>query len=258
MWVLNLEASTIRRKLTSATPEWSRKIEAFRQSLNLTQLELGKKVGASSMAISRWERGESEPPSNTYILLGRLAGDPLCWFFWGRAGLSTADIMRVLPSANTRLVDARIANVKVVQAVSPSAISLPRRSLISPIAFSRIGHQNRLDSKGWRTCGLCEPSTNQLAADQRSRCHLSRVRKSLISSRRFIDRPTANRKPSILSPQLASPRENSRRGRYRCGLLRCVSFSARFRESGSRNILWIVGSFWRISVSSRAIADSSV
>jgi SOS-response transcriptional repressor LexA len=50
------------------------------------------------------------------IRLGRLAGDPLCWFFWGRAGLTTSDVMRVLPGARLRMREERIASVRVVQA----------------------------------------------------------------------------------------------------------------------------------------------
>jgi hypothetical protein len=68
------------------------------------------------MAISRWERGEFEPASDAYLRLGKLMGDPLCWFFWGRAGLSTADVMRVLPKAGRRLREDRIATVQVVRA----------------------------------------------------------------------------------------------------------------------------------------------
>ena len=51
------------------------------------------------MSVSRWERGILEVPANIYIKLGNLAGDPLCWYFWGCAGLRSEDIMRVLPAA---------------------------------------------------------------------------------------------------------------------------------------------------------------
>lgn len=97
-------------------PEWSRTIEALRQSLKLSQAELGKQLETSAMAISRWERGESKPPADAYIRLGKLAGDPLCWFFWGRAGLTTADVMDVMPKTRRRLLDDRITNVQVVHA----------------------------------------------------------------------------------------------------------------------------------------------
>lgn len=114
----------LRKSSSIRLPEWSRKVLAFRQSLNLTQGELGKRLKTSAMADSRWERGDSEPPAEAYIRLGNIADDPLCWFFWGRAGLSTADVMRVLPTARRRLREGRIANVQVVHASSRFRFSL--------------------------------------------------------------------------------------------------------------------------------------
>jgi len=71
------------RRNRAALPEWSQKIANFRDSLKLSQSELGKRLGVSTMAVSRWERGMQEAPANIYIQLGKLAGDPLCWYFWG-------------------------------------------------------------------------------------------------------------------------------------------------------------------------------
>jgi transcriptional regulator with XRE-family HTH domain len=104
------------RKSPRVVPESSRKILAFRQALKLTQGELAKRLRTSAMAVSRWERGDAEPPANAYIRLGKIADDPLCWFFWGRAGLSTADVMRVLPAASRRLRQDRISDVQIVHA----------------------------------------------------------------------------------------------------------------------------------------------
>jgi transcriptional regulator with XRE-family HTH domain len=112
------------RNSVRAAPEWSRKILAFRQALKLTQGELGKRLRTSAMAVSRWERGETEPSARAYIRLGNIAGDPLCWFFWGRAGFSTADVMRVLPTASRRLREGRIATVQLVHAGAASSLEL--------------------------------------------------------------------------------------------------------------------------------------
>jgi|SRR5580693_10728472 transcriptional regulator with XRE-family HTH domain len=90
-------------KSSHIVPDWSSRIRAFRKTLNLSQGQLGKRLKASAMAVSRWERGETEPSAKSYIQLGNLTGDPLCWFFWGRAGLSIADVMRVLPTARRRI-----------------------------------------------------------------------------------------------------------------------------------------------------------
>jgi transcriptional regulator with XRE-family HTH domain len=120
------------RKSTNALPEWSRKILAFRQTLKLTQGELGKRLKTSAMAVSRWERGDAEPPPDAYIRLGNITDDPLCWFFWGRAGLSTADVMRVLPTASRRLREGRIATVQVVHAGAVGSLK-PSRFVAIPI-----------------------------------------------------------------------------------------------------------------------------
>jgi len=103
-------------KNAANVPEWSRQIERFRRSLKLTQSELGKRLGTSTMSVSRWERGILEIPADIYIKLGNLAGDPLCWYFWGRAGLRSEDVMRVLPAARDRLHESRMASVLVVHA----------------------------------------------------------------------------------------------------------------------------------------------
>ena len=87
------------RNLRSATPAWASKIAALRQSLNLSQQEFGSLLGTSAMSVSRWERGEMEPSAGACIGLGRIAGPPLCWYFWDRAGLSITDVKHVLASA---------------------------------------------------------------------------------------------------------------------------------------------------------------
>ena|ERR1700722_20157241 len=117
---------------TQAPPEWARKILTFRQTLELTQAELGKRLKTSAMAVSRWERGDAAPPADAYIRLGNIADDPLCWFFWGRAGLSTADVMRVLPTASRRLREGRIASVQVVHAGAVGSLK-PARFVAIPI-----------------------------------------------------------------------------------------------------------------------------
>jgi len=120
------------RKSIEALPEWARQILTFRQALKLTQGELGRRLKTSAMAVSRWERGDAEPPAGAYIRLGNIAADPLCWFFWGRAGLSTADVMRVLPAANRRLRQGRIATVQVVHSGSEGSAK-PAQFVAIPI-----------------------------------------------------------------------------------------------------------------------------
>jgi len=80
-----------------AIPEWAEQIEKLRRRLNLSQSRLGQQLQYSAMAISRWERGLQEPPADSYIKLGDLAGNPDCWYFWERAGLKSSDVIRALP-----------------------------------------------------------------------------------------------------------------------------------------------------------------
>ena len=70
------------------------------------------------MTVSRWERGISEPPSHTYIEMGSLAGDPLCWHFWERAGLSKEDLLRVMPRLQERLRKLQTPKLEIVTAGS--------------------------------------------------------------------------------------------------------------------------------------------
>jgi Helix-turn-helix len=96
-----------------------------------TQSGLAKELNTSGMAVSRWERGEAEPSAEAYIRLGHLAGDPLCWFFGGRAGLSTADLMRILPAARRRLRQGGIADVQVVHAGAVKVKSLKPTNFVA-------------------------------------------------------------------------------------------------------------------------------
>jgi SOS-response transcriptional repressor LexA len=70
------------------------------------------------MAVSRWERGAQEPTAEAYIALGNLAGDPLCWNFWQRAGLRSEDLMRVLPSFKKRLAQSNMHRFEIASAGS--------------------------------------------------------------------------------------------------------------------------------------------
>jgi transcriptional regulator with XRE-family HTH domain len=86
----------------SAKPHLGKKIIALRASLKISQLELGKRVGASAMSISRWESDSKRPQANYLIKFGLLSAPDDCWFFWGQAGLTIAEVMRVMPPPKVR------------------------------------------------------------------------------------------------------------------------------------------------------------
>lgn len=90
------------RKMTTMlqdpkAPDWASAILSLRKLLGFSQTELGSRLHYSAMAVSRWETGKHEPTSQCYIQLGNLAGQPDCWFFWGRAGLKTSDLKHIFP-----------------------------------------------------------------------------------------------------------------------------------------------------------------
>jgi hypothetical protein len=94
------------------------------------------------MTISRWERGAQEPPSHAYIELGNLAGDPDCWFFWGRAGLRNEDLLRVVPGLRRRLLKTAGPAFEIVNAggagkkPSPGKVQLVAIPLLKVAAAS--------------------------------------------------------------------------------------------------------------------------
>jgi SOS-response transcriptional repressor LexA len=108
------------RNKTNAAPKpvWASMICKLRQRLGLSQTTFGQEVHSSAMGVSRWERGVQEPPSHSYIELGNLAGDPDCWFFWGRAGLRSEDLMRVLPKLQKRYPKPSVGDFEIVHAGS--------------------------------------------------------------------------------------------------------------------------------------------
>jgi phage repressor protein C with HTH and peptisase S24 domain len=76
--------------------EWAEQIRNLRQKLGISQGELARKLDCSAMTVSRWENGQLAPTARYYVELGKLAGKQDCWFYWGRAGLQSSDIMPVL------------------------------------------------------------------------------------------------------------------------------------------------------------------
>lgn len=119
------------RNTSIESPEWSSKIEGVRRNRKLSQAEFGGQLGVSAMTVSRWERGVAEPSGETYIRLGNIAGDPLCWFFWKRAGLRLSDVTRVLPGARRRFAESRLLNVHLVHAGTGKQKSLTKVNLVA-------------------------------------------------------------------------------------------------------------------------------
>jgi SOS-response transcriptional repressor LexA/DNA-binding XRE family transcriptional regulator len=119
-------------------PDWATSVFKFRQHLNLSQNAFGQRLHCSAMAISRWERGTHEPSAGGYIELGNLAGTPLCWYFWGRAGLRTEDLMRVMPKLGRQLNRTSTVNFQIASAGSglktskaPQLVAIPLQEVVA-------------------------------------------------------------------------------------------------------------------------------
>jgi len=99
------------------------------------------------MAISRWERGAQEPVAGSYIELGNLAGDPLCWYFWSRAGLRKEDLMRVMPRLRRRF--SQTGGIRLQMATAGAGrkkLSVPELVAIPVLKVVAASHGEKGDS----------------------------------------------------------------------------------------------------------------
>src|ERR1700716_1599387 len=85
-----------RKRKDHGPTEWAEEIRNLRQKLDISQGELAHKLDCSAMTVSRWENGQLAPTARYYVELGKLAGKQDCWFYWGRAGLQSSDVMPVM------------------------------------------------------------------------------------------------------------------------------------------------------------------
>lgn len=97
-------ASKLRKTIVRVSPKQNcgRKILALRLALNISQAELARRIGTSAMSISRWEADSRQPLAEHLIRFGLLSTPQDCWFFWAQAGLTLADVLRVLPSTRSK------------------------------------------------------------------------------------------------------------------------------------------------------------
>ena len=63
------------------TPDFSERIQALRKEYDLTQSELGKQLGVSNRAVSKWENGISNPQIEIIYKMCKMYGKDLDFFF---------------------------------------------------------------------------------------------------------------------------------------------------------------------------------
>src|SRR5258708_5318227 len=106
--------------------------------------------------------GEIDTQSDSSAGMGNLAGDPLCWYFWGRAGLSKEDLLRVVPRLRERLHQAQMPHLEIVRAgggaKKPEGLQLVTIPLLKTVVAS---HGEKCESEGLLHDGAIE---NMIAA----------------------------------------------------------------------------------------------
>src|SRR6266699_232486 len=125
-----------RKSGTPPSPDWATSISKLRRHLNLNQTAFGERLHFSAMSVSRWERGMNEPTARSYIELGNLSGAPLCWYFWGRAGLRTEDLTRVMPKFGRQL--SRASATKFQNAGTGSGHKISKTSQLVAIPLQEV------------------------------------------------------------------------------------------------------------------------
>jgi SOS-response transcriptional repressor LexA len=152
-----------------AVPEWAKQIEELRQRLSLSQSRLGQQLQYSAMAISRWERGLQEPPADSYIKLGDLAGNPSCWYFWERAGLKSADVIRALPAEKRVFPKSSFPDFDIVVAGSGGKIRSKKKSRLVAIPLLTV-HAGTHGEKGDNTLDLNKAPVEDMIAAPEAWC----------------------------------------------------------------------------------------
>src|SRR3979490_910106 len=152
-----------------STPEWAEQIEQLRHRLDLSQSRLGQQLQYSAMAISRWERGLQEPPADSYIKLGDLAGNPDCWYFWERAGLKSSDVIRALPVDKRLFPKSTFPDFDIVVAGSGNKKRSKEKKQLVAIPLLSV-HAGTLGERGDNTLDLDKAPVEDMIAAPASWC----------------------------------------------------------------------------------------
>jgi SOS-response transcriptional repressor LexA len=149
-------------KSKNSEPSWTAPIRKLRQELGLNQEELGRRLHYSAMAISRWERGEQEPTNRAYIELGNLAGSPVCWHFWNRAGLHLENLLRAMPEM--RESRQSVADLKIVTAGSGAQKPQLKNRELTAIPLLKVVAAAHGETGGHLSSQLSGPAEGIIAA----------------------------------------------------------------------------------------------
>ena len=145
-------------------PDWADRVEKLRRRMNLSQSGLGQRLQYSGMAVSRWERGLQEPPADSYIKLGELAGAPDCWYFWDRAGLKKSNVLRVRTENRKLFPKSTFPDFDIVFAGSGTRTRSNKKTRLVAIPLLGV-HAGTHGEKGAKTLDLNKiPPVDMIAA----------------------------------------------------------------------------------------------
>ena len=122
-----------RKKRDHGPTDWAEQIRNLRKELGISQSELARKLDCSAMTVSRWENGQLAPTARYYIELGKLADKEDCWFYWGRAGLQSSDVMPVLTERERKQFSARPEEQMELAAAGGGVKEAARKPKMVPI-----------------------------------------------------------------------------------------------------------------------------
>jgi transcriptional regulator with XRE-family HTH domain len=126
-----------RKRKDNGHAEWAEQIRTLRRTLAISQGELARKLDCSAMTVSRWENGQLAPTARYFIELGKLAGKEDCWFYWGRAGLQSSDVMHVLNERERKQFPRPEESMEFAAAGGGAKQELSQRARVVPIPVLR-------------------------------------------------------------------------------------------------------------------------
>src|SRR5258707_2123618 len=159
-----------RKRKDHGPTEWAEQIRNLRQRLAISQGELARKLDCSAMTVSRWENGQLAPTARYYVELGKLAGKQDCWFYWGRAGLQSSDVMPVLTERERKQFPSRPEEqMELAAAGSGSRQETARKAKVVPIPvlLAAMRSDGGLENGNWDH--FCRSEERRVGKECRSR-----------------------------------------------------------------------------------------
>lgn len=124
------------RKNPATDSEVSRRVSALRKSLKMSQEEFAANVGVGRIAALHWESGRSQPSSDAYVKMAKLAKDvdhaAAAWF-WQQIGVDKDALRDLFPEFEKSIKDAERRVRKAVELVAENVLTVPILSDVASV-----------------------------------------------------------------------------------------------------------------------------